>query len=568
MSNLVQHLAVNNQPQTIKDRPDQVQNSQGGYVYELDDMAKLSYFLVLGTEGGTYYAGEKKLTIASAAIVTKLLNDGHGYAVVDKVVEISDAGRAPKNDTALLVIAMCLSCDNTATRSYAADKLPKIARTGTHLFTVVHYVNELRKGWGRSLRRAIANWYNSKDAKNLALQVCKYQSRTQEGSNNTWSHRDVLRLAHVRPVSSAHSSIMKYATEGWSQQQLSAFSESDPKNPFNYIFGHELCKTATTSQQVVDLIHNYRLVRESIPTQFLKDRKVWEALLVEMPYTALIRNLATLTRNGVVGPLSDGTRAVAAKLADGEALRAARVHPITILQAMKQYASGRSLKGDGVWVPDQQIINALDEAYYLAFENVEPTNKRIMLAMDCSGSMTAAVLGFQNLSAREAACAMALQLAKTEPNHYLVGFTSKSVGRWAGFKFMNHPSAVPATEPIQAMAISPRMRMDSALDVVTTFPWGGTDCALPMEHAMQKNLKVDAFVIITDNETFDGRVKADEALRQYRRQSGIKDAKLIVLATSVAGFTIGDPRDKNTLNVAGFDAHVPQILNSFIKGDL
>ena len=39
-----------------------IKNNAGGYVYELDKFEQLNRFLIIGTEGGTYYVGEGKLT--------------------------------------------------------------------------------------------------------------------------------------------------------------------------------------------------------------------------------------------------------------------------------------------------------------------------------------------------------------------------------------------------------------------------------------------------------------------------------------------------------------------------
>ena len=44
----------------------QVPNSAGGHAWQLDDWARLDRFLVLGSEGGTYYVGERELTIENA----------------------------------------------------------------------------------------------------------------------------------------------------------------------------------------------------------------------------------------------------------------------------------------------------------------------------------------------------------------------------------------------------------------------------------------------------------------------------------------------------------------------
>ena len=133
-----------------------------------------------------------------------------------------------------------------------------------------------------------------------------------------------------------------------------------------------------------------------------------------MPLTALVRNLATLTRVGVLAPGSDAARSVAARLADGEALRRARVHPVQVLSALRTYAAGRGVRGRGAWTPVAQVVDALDAAFYLAFRAVEPTRKRVMLALDVSGSMMANVMGLEGLSCREASAAMALVTAATE----------------------------------------------------------------------------------------------------------------------------------------------------------
>ena len=41
-----------------------VANSAGGYAFPVDDWVKLDRFLVLGTEGGSYYASERVLAKA------------------------------------------------------------------------------------------------------------------------------------------------------------------------------------------------------------------------------------------------------------------------------------------------------------------------------------------------------------------------------------------------------------------------------------------------------------------------------------------------------------------------
>jgi 60 kDa SS-A/Ro ribonucleoprotein len=133
----------------------QVPNSAGGFAWAVDDWARLRRFLVLGSEGGSYYADEWKLTRENAKAVERCLAED-GERTVAEIVRISEAGRAPKNDPALFALAMAAGSDDESTRKAALEALARVARTGTHLFRFAQFVEGFR-GWaarsgGRSER--------------------------------------------------------------------------------------------------------------------------------------------------------------------------------------------------------------------------------------------------------------------------------------------------------------------------------------------------------------------------------------------------------------------------------
>lgn len=97
---------------------------------------------------------------------------------------------------------MAAAADDPKVRRTALVVLPEVARTGTHLFTFVEYVESFR-GWGRGLKRAVADWYLNMDANRLAYQLIKYQQR------NDWSHRDLLRLSHPKVDSAEINTLFK-----------------------------------------------------------------------------------------------------------------------------------------------------------------------------------------------------------------------------------------------------------------------------------------------------------------------------------------------------------------------
>lgn len=551
------HVAPKATPQTQAIfGTNQVQNSAGGFTWAIDDFARLDRFLILGAEGGTYYASENKLTRQNAECVIRC-GKADARRTVERIVEISEQGRAPKNDPAIFALALLAGslAGNTAA-SLALRAMPKVCRTGTMLFDFIAVVTQFR-GWGRALRTAVSDWYAGKKPDQLALQVTKYQQR------NGWSHRDLLRLSH--PTLSAElSPICRWVVGGMDgldrtvvvrkfgdEQRTDFYYRHTADELPDLIRAFEEAKTVKTEDQMVRLIREEKLVHEHVPSHFLASPAVWEALLPNMPPHALVRNLGRMSANGLLKPLSNACKMVCDKLGNVEALKKSRMHPMALLFAQKVYEQGHGNKGKLSWSPVSQVVDALNDAFYAAFQTVTPTNKRWLLALDVSGSMAShSVLG-SSMTAREASAAMALVTAAVEPQHHIVGFTSTG-----GYSFAGNTVLTP-------LSISPKQRLTDVVRRISNLPFGGTDCALPMLYAIQRKLEVDAFVIYTDNETAHGKIHPSEALRAYRDKMGI-DAKLIVAAMSATNFSIADPNDRGMLDIAGFDSAAPAIMSDFV----
>ena len=524
----------------------QVPNSAGGFAWAVDDWVRLDRFLVLGSEGGSYYATERKLTRQNAEAAERCIR-ADGRRVVERVVAVSDAGRAPKNDPAIFVLAMAAKLGDLETRRLALEALPKVCRIGTHLLHFAEYVQAFG-GWGRGTRSAVARWYNGKAVDKLAYQLVKYQSR------DGWSHRDLLRLAHPKPATVEHDALFRWTTKG-----EAPFAVTDG---LRIVDAFEKAKAATGAGDIVKLIRAHDLPRECIPTEWLTSPEVWEALLEKMPMTAMIRNLATMTRVGLLKPMSAATRMVITRLEDAGKVQAARVHPIAVLAALKTYQAGHGARGQHTWSPVGQVVDALDGAFYAAFKAAEPSGKRTLLALDVSGSMESGVVaGVPGLTPRVASAAMALVTAATEKQHAFVAFTS-GTGVWARLTGQNGASS--AVQGLTELDLSPKWRLDRVVKAVSGLPFGGTDCALPMLWAMAKKVEVDTFVIYTDSETWAGSIHPAQALAQYRIETGIP-AKLVVVGMVSNGFSIADPKDAGMLDVVGFDTAAPALIGDFAR---
>lgn len=521
LTNVAERTAT---PQTVP-IPGTVPNNAGGQAYPVSDWTRLRRFLILGSEGGSFYQKERELTRENAACVERcLLADPQ--RTIGEILDVSVRGLAPKNEPALFALALA-AAGPPAARPLALELLPQIARTGTHLLHFASYVNGLR-GWGRGLRQAIARWYLERSVDDLALQLVKYPSR------DGWSHRDLLRLSHPHAKADPlRDAALRFAVKG-GEPHVAAYPQ---------IIEATLIAQKTPAE-LPQLIREHRLPREVIPTEQLNRLDVWEALLEQMPMTAMIRNLGKMTEIGLIAPLSAAARMVSERLADHEQLRRARVHPFQVLLALRTYQKGQGFKGKLTWKPAGTVVDALDAAFYESFETLEPSGKRVLIGLDVSGSMDMSIAG-SVLTAREAACAIAMVTARTEKE-------------WACIAF--------AERPVQ-FQIGARERLDSVCTRARAIPMGRTDCAVPIMTALEQKIPVETFQVITDNETYAGHIHPSQALQKFRKESGIAARSAVVAVTS-SGFTIADPNDAGMIDLCGMDASLPGLLAAFGRGDL
>jgi 60 kDa SS-A/Ro ribonucleoprotein len=599
-------------------------NYAGGFAFAVDDMTRFKRFLILGGVGGTYYVGERPLIKENLEALERLLAAGRGKEAVDLIVSISTAGRAPSNDPALFALARICAWygqgkisqvipaekvytlhkdhhpdlfariadgetviaykkgesaakktfvrtgdhitltvtrtitmrmidhpEDTAVRQYALSVLPEVARTGTHLLHFQMYVEQFR-GRGRALQRATREWFQQKPLERLAYQALKYPSRSG------WAQRDLLRLAHPNPMkvpgnSAAYSprnSLYRWITKGWGKEEAHVAVEEG----LALIAAHEAAKSTQQPKEVARLIRQYHLPREALLTEHLRSRDVWEALLEDMPLEALMRNLANMTRYGVLEAMGSFTRSVVTRLHDHEAIRRARLHPIKILAALSTYAAGHGVRSERIWTPLPEIIDALSAAFYLAFEGVLPIRERLLIAIDVSSSMHGTLVnGIAGMQCHTAASAMALLFAKSAwresasgihiPNYTVIGFDTSA----------------------HALNISPEQRLDDVLRTVKTAGGGGTNCAIPMLWARRQRREVDAFVLLTDSESWHGSSHPVQELALYRSEFN-PEARIINVQMAATRTTTLDPKDHLALEVVGFDTSVPELLTGFIGG--
>lgn len=529
--NNVKFNEVASTPQTEKAAKGQKRNNAGGFSFKVDDKDRFRRFLTIGTDGGTYYVGEKKLTDDSVKFVQKYIKKV-GVQAVDEIVEVSSNALAPKNTQAIFALVIALNSDDLAVKSAAKAALPKVARTATHLFEAAQFVENLT-GWGRAKKNAFAAWYTDKPAGQVAYQAVKYRQR------NGWTHRDVLRLAHPQGLDQTVANFIL-------GKEYSAAEAPEIINAFNAL------QSAGSENEVISLLAlNKSATWEMIPTEFHKSAKVWKTLFYNgMGQTALLRNT---TRMDKLGLFDDMVFAAdyAQALSNAEAIEKGRLHPINYLNAYVKYAGDPDSYGShwrssydspSATSQNQKVVAALEDGYNKAFKNVNPANKRTLMGLDVSGSMSMNANGL-DISCATLGAAFSQTLVKREPYARIMGFANT----------------------FKDLKIGEADSLKQVINKTANQNFGGTDCALPMTWALKNKIDVDTFVIFTDSETWSGGQHAHQALERYRQQQGIA-SRLVVVAATGTHHSVADPSDAGSMDVSGFDSSAPKLIADFSAG--
>jgi 60 kDa SS-A/Ro ribonucleoprotein len=516
-------------------------NASGGASFGINDLNRLKRFLILGSEGGTFYKRGDTLTAENVGALARTV-------AVDPTLVIAtilDAGlKAPKRSYALFALAFVQKADSDpAVQKAVADALVALVRTGTDLFEFVTYAKSMR-GWGRSLKKVVQHVIDSTPDSKLELWAVKYRSR------DGWTWRDLMRVLHPN----VNTVAVEHALPGGSSAPKPGVT-LERALIYRYMAGHMPHENAarTTDLGLLKLVAAYESLKGAdeatvlktltdtrLPWEALSDEQrtanVWKALVPTLGDTALIRNLTQLTRNGVLKPADKFTFEVAARI------RTVKYHPVKAFEAYRTYQSGGSTGRAGKeFTPVAAITDALEACVAFNFATVEKSDLLMSISLDVSGSMT-----WENsadgtvLTGAEIGTALALAAKQANPNC--------TVNRF------DH-------------------RFDADVNVGTTFDsayqalyggrFGGTDVALPIKDALAKNQFFDAFVIISDNETHGVRTPA-AVLKEYRAKVN-PSAKFIVLSTTATSNSVADPADPLSLDIPGFTSDVIDAIGAFAR---
>ena len=576
-------------------------NDSCDYFHKITPKDYITRILILGSTENTYSASGKTkgLTKDSEKYIQDQIDSGNGNQVLDIVRSIYVDGRAPKQDNVLMVHAMlCRAADNTLRKSALA--LLQDYRTIAQIYMWKNYHSKMgeSKGFGRAVKRNMNQWILQKTPDQLAYQITKYikrgdwgfadllkciHTKTGTGDDRVFPNGDTKKNKEQLPATSIDL-VLRYAVDGFeSMSQLANKYNLTNEKVFNYLSAVEFAKTISLKDDdnndkvkeknistLIEIIQEFKLTREQITTAGLSLPAVQTALLVNkektrvtMPMTALMRNLANLTRIGVFDD-EVVLRLVLAHLKNTNAITKSYIHPVSVLTTWFAYRQGHGKLSSNHWTPIPELESALEEMFYLSFKNLAPTGKRLCFLIDCSGSMTYSdVPGCDGVTSAEVAALLAMVFARAEanqPNNVPnAPLRYQAPVQHSFYLFSGRTGLFDVSDLIHAKAT-----FNDVLTAVQRSDFSTTNISHGILESKKFKRLYDGFVVITDNDVNSG-IKPSLALQQYREELTMP-TKMAIVATQMNELSIADPADKYMMDFCGFDSHLPKLLQEFISG--
>lgn len=432
-------------------------NPEGAPSFRRSMKEQLLAILSTGTFGDTFYASGKELAQEAVKVITEA-REACPHFLARALVWAREEGMMKTVPVTGLVI---LSAGGGRTKDLFEQIFPRIVKTpdDVRLFVSIAVSGKIpgRKGLGgmtvgpvrvfcESVSEYHALKYGSAQSKDVTL-------------------RDIIRMTHPKPTSPE-------ATErlGWLVRGKKVLGSDQALNP--RIHKLESLKRATTEMEVTTLIREGGLPFEVVvPSLKSTTTGIWSELLRQAPYMNLLRNLETFTRHGVFASEENVQYAIA-RLTDSNAIRRSRVLPFRFFNAWQVYLKNETR--------DNRIADALRTALELSFENMPSLGDRtVAISPDVSGSMSLGKISSESTT-------RFIDIAGI--------FTGALLKRIEG-----RAIPLPFDTAVHTNDLSSRDDIMVTAKKVAAYGGGGTAVGAPVEYLLDREIKVDTFIGITDN---------------------------------------------------------------------
>lgn len=481
-------------------------NDAGGAAYAYAPQAKLAQLAATGTLSDGFYSD-------AAAQLADILSAARAVSpdFVAKAAVYARRSGAMKDMPALLAAYLTVADPDLSVRVFG-----RVIDNGRMLRNFVQITRSGqvgRRSLGSRPKRLVREW----------LEQASMPQLMAAATGNDPSLADIVRMVHPAPASAE-----RRAFYGWLigkpydvvalPAEIAAFEawKSDRSRPLPPVPFEWLTAFPLTAEQ-------------------------WAELAGRMGWQALRMNLNTLARNGVFD-VKGATQAVAARLADADAIARVRPAPYQLMVALGQV-------GDAVPLAVQA---ALEQALELSLATVPVLKGHVVVCPDVSGSMSWAATGHRKGATSTVRCIDIAALVAA-----------------AVLRTNKQARVMPFDVDVVGMTIDPKARVAVNAARLAAIGGGGTNVSAPLARLNAERATVDTVVIVSDNESWidPTRRGATATMNEWTKlKARNPGAKLICIDIQPYGTTQAKDR-KDIMNVGGFTDAVFDAMARFAAGE-
>ncbi|XP_046738503.1 60 kDa SS-A/Ro ribonucleoprotein-like [Diprion similis] len=531
---------------------------------------RLRQYLYVGKEYPNYQPGNwffhKYYEEGRVQSIKNIVESKNPLVAIDLIKKAFESKLVQNPETLIFALAVCArQTENERLRQAAYDTVKKICVTPQDFILFVKFASQIAKsapepkhGWGGGWRRAVNDWYLSKDPLDLAKCVTRYRGRYG------WTHKDIVKLSHPKTDDIAKKAVLKYVLFGLKEAKKEFGDKPEAKEVIQYIEQVEEFKHCEDEILAGRLLELYNLTLDHIPGHLLKCKEVWNSLIPAMNITMLLKNLQRMHNYGVLEQAGAAVDKVVDEICNQEKLANEKIHPALVLITIKNYEkSGRPLSYEkqkarktkirSVIIPPKptrKIVEALYKTLEYSFNSLEPTGLKYMITIDMNKAMQGSpAWRCGNLSSAEAGCLIALCLLRSEVNVTVAVFKKFSV---------------------HEVYLNKNASLGQIVKKMKQTPTGDVNLEKPMIWAAEKKKQFDVFINVVDvvDKRFGNEVRTDnprKAIKEYRSKMGLKNAKLVTCAMATAQMVPHSDDNESILTICGFDENVPKIIEAFAR---
>lgn len=486
----------------------------------------------------------------AATLLDSVVLGGKGIELLNTVERVHDRGLTVMKNSLIFTIAFCTCRKEQTVKKRGFEMMQKICRRSVSFLTFIDYREKVSKhvyrstGWSKALRAAVRKWYQSHEPAELAKLVMEYPR------HNKWTHRDVLRLAHIPPNNECQKIIFSFLIVGLKKTSELFKNESEDDSQKLLVLLEELTavRKAENASEIVPFMDRLKLPWNFVSYSLYHEAELWEEMIAIMPFDVMIQNTARMAKMKLLEGDNRTKTTFMKRCLDKKEIDESGIHPFQVLTQREYYGNAvNDVKRKPCWKSDRQIVVSLNLALTFAMDsNLKSSGKRFFVALDASDSMKAHLINNDHVQCSTAAAMIALCLVKVEKKVVVKAFSRE----------------------LEDVKITGDTNVDEIVKKLAEIPLGGCDCSRPLIYAKSNKVKVDIFVVITDKETWRGKTNPFDALKQYRKALKIP-AKLIVVMLNPDGASgegiVSNPQDRGILLITGFSAAMAKVMSNFSK---